>query len=49
MQVSGTPTFVLGVLQPGDRVKLVRRAAGNTAEALGADLDQFLKQLNEES
>jgi protein-disulfide isomerase len=45
MQITGTPTFLLGTLQPGDRVKLVRRAASATPEMLEQSLEAMLKEV----
>jgi protein-disulfide isomerase len=46
MQITGTPTFLLGTLQPGDRVKIVRRATGATPQMLEQALEVMLKEID---
>jgi len=43
LQISGTPTFLVGTLEPGNRVKLVRRVPGGALLALEEALDAMLK------
>jgi protein-disulfide isomerase len=43
LQISGTPTFLLGTLAPGDRAKVVRRLSGGMLQTLEESLQAMVK------